>query len=79
MISTGYFLKENRFEAVIMLLIAIEGIGQLIFRTDLVTLMFNLFGLGEFTFISNLFVQLYFLLMSDLKPEGQVNGLAVKY
>jgi trk system potassium uptake protein len=61
------FLKENSFEAIIMLLIVIEGIGQFIFQVDLVTLMFNLFGLGEFAFISNLFVQLYFFLIVGLE------------
>ena len=61
------FLKENRFEAIIMLLIVLEGIGQFIFRIDLVTLMLNLFGLGELTLISNLFVQLYFFLIVGLQ------------
>jgi potassium uptake TrkH family protein len=61
------FLQENRFEGIIMLLIFIQGFGMFIIGTDLVTLLFRLFGLGQFVILPLLFVQLYFLLIVGME------------
>jgi trk system potassium uptake protein len=63
----GNFLKDNFFEGIVMFLIIIDGIGLLFFKIDLVTLFFELFGMGELTNLPNLFVQLYFFLVVGLE------------
>ncbi|MFZ5941538.1 MAG: TrkH family potassium uptake protein [Bacteroidota bacterium] len=76
----GKFLKDNWFEGLMMLLILLEGLGLLLFRTDLVKLLFRLFGLDEFTMLSTLFVQLYFLLIVGIeagKASQKLSGLNI--
>ncbi len=74
------FLKDNWLEGVIMLLILLEGIGLVIFKIDLVNLLFRLFGLSEFTMLSSLFVQLYFLLIVGMeagKASQKLSGINI--
>jgi len=57
------FLRDNWFEGLIMFLVLLEGIGIVFFNSDLVMILFRTFGLDEFTMLSSVFVQLYFLLI----------------
>ncbi len=61
------FLKDNLFELFIMLFIVLEGLGLFIFKVDFLTSVFNLLGFGDFSNITNLFVQLYFFLIVGLE------------
>ncbi len=68
------FLRNNWFEALIMFFIMIEGLGIIIFSTDLTERAFNLFSLGNFTVLSTLFVQLYFFIIVGIEL-GQASQL----
>ncbi|HYW94685.1 MAG TPA: hypothetical protein VE870_03795, partial [Bacteroidales bacterium] len=61
------FLRDNWFEGIIMLFLMIEGLGLLIFKTDLVEDFFNIFRLGDFTVLSTLLVQLYFFIIVGIE------------
>ena len=61
------FLRNNWFEGLIMFFLLIEGLGLVLFGTDLVENFFNLFHLGDFTVLSTLFVQLYFFIIVGIE------------
>ncbi|MCB8994665.1 MAG: ATPase [Bacteroidales bacterium] len=61
------FLRDNLAEAIIMLLIFLEGLSQLVFHYDIVNHLFRYAGLGEFVMLPILFVQLYFFLIVGME------------
>jgi trk system potassium uptake protein len=61
------FIRRNRFEAIIMALILVEGFGLYIFDFDIVNHTLNILGLGEFVMLPILFVQVYFLLIVGIQ------------
>jgi Trk-type K+ transport system membrane component len=61
------FVKDNLLEGVIMLLVFIEGLGLVFFKTDLLNFLLKLFGLGEFVMLPIFFVQVYFLLIVGIE------------
>jgi potassium uptake TrkH family protein len=54
------FIKNNLFEALIMLSLLLDGLGLLLFREHIVILLFNLIGLPKLSEYFIVFVQLYF-------------------
>jgi len=57
------FLKKNRIEAIIMAILAIEGISYNLFNTLILESVFSYFGWNSFANYSTILVQLYFLVI----------------
>ena len=54
------FIKNNLFEAIIMLGLLLDGIGLMLFGDHIVLMFFKLLGLPKFTEYFIVFIQLYF-------------------
>ncbi|HOW30930.1 MAG TPA: potassium transporter TrkG [Bacteroidales bacterium] len=61
------FIKNNLFEALIMLSLLLDGIGMLLFGEHIVILFFNLAGLPKLSEYFIVFVQLYFFVFVALE------------
>jgi len=57
------FIKKNWFEALLMLIIVVNGFGYFLFKTHFISDFFKLFGFDNFDTLSNVFIQFYFLII----------------
>lgn len=57
------FIKNNIFEALIMLSLVLDGVGLLLFREHIIILLLNLVGLPKLSEYFIVFIQLYFFVI----------------
>jgi len=68
------FIKDNWFEGVVMLLLVLEGIGDLFFDRLLLEPLLIAMGFDSYTDFSTIFIQLYFVVVvvAELMRKGSV-------